>query len=104
MGFRLDRRKVEWVTARVIAESTLKEYKPYRHQVSGESGPIGKREIILSDGNTAKANVYRRENLGIGQKIMGPSIVEQIDTTTYIAPGWISEQQADGSLWVRRRK
>lgn len=101
-GYRLDGRKVEWVTARVVAQSILKEYKPYKHLVSGESEPIEKREILLSEGNTAEASVYRRKNLGIRQKIVGPSIVEQVDTTTYIAPGWNAEQQTDGTLWVRR--
>ncbi|TFG94453.1 hydantoinase/oxoprolinase family protein, partial [Candidatus Thorarchaeota archaeon] len=101
-GYKLDERKVAWVTARVVAQSIAKEYKSYKHPVQEESAPIGKRVIILSDGRTIEANVYRRQNLGIEQMILGPSIIEQVDTTTYIAPEWTAEQQADGTLWVRR--
>jgi len=101
-GYKLDGRNVEWVTARVVAQSRSKEYKPYKHAAIDESPPIGNRTVLLSDGKTATANVYRRERLGIGQKIRGPSIIEQIDTTTYIAPDWTAEQTADGSLWIRR--
>jgi N-methylhydantoinase A len=103
-GYKLYGTKVQWVTARVVAQSILKEFKTYRHQVDGSSEPIEKREVFLPEGSIAIANVYRRENLGIGQNIAGPSIIEQIDTTTYIAPEWTAEQQADGTLWIRRKK
>ena len=101
-GYKLDGRNVEWVTVRVVAQSSSKEYKPYEHLVYDESPPIGERVVLLSDGKTATANVYRRESLSVGQEIAGPSIIEQIDTTTYIAPEWTAEQRADGSLWLRR--
>jgi len=101
-GYKLPGKKVEWVTARVVAQSNTKEYKPYKHQEYEKSTPIGTRTVLLSDGSTTKASVYRRKTLGIGQTIAGPAIIEQVDTTTYIAPDWTAEQQADGSLWVRR--
>jgi N-methylhydantoinase A len=103
-GYKLEGRAVEWVTARVVAQSSTNDYRPYKHLVHEASMPIGKRGVLLENGSTAEASVYRRENLGIGQKITGPSIIEQVDTTTYVAPGWTSEQQADGSLWMRRKK
>ncbi len=101
-GYELEGRKVEWVTARVVAKSISKEYEPYQHSIIAESLAVGQRIVLLADGETASADVYRRENLGIGQLIVGPSIIEQIDTTTYIPPRWTAEQQADGTLWVRR--
>ncbi|MGY5879180.1 MAG: hydantoinase/oxoprolinase family protein [Candidatus Thorarchaeota archaeon] len=101
-GYKLDGRNVEWVTVRVVAQSSSNEYKPYQHQIHDDSLPIGERTVLVSHGKTTNANVYRRERLGIGQEIVGPSIIEQLDTTTYIAPDWIAEQQADGSLWIRR--
>ena len=101
-GYKLDGRKIEWVTVRVVAQSSAKEYKPYKHPENEESLPIGKRIVLLSDESTTEANVYRRKSLGNGQTITGPSIIEQVDTTTYIASEWTAEQQADGTLWVRR--
>jgi N-methylhydantoinase A len=103
-GYKLSGRKVEWVTARVVAQSDSKEYKPYQHLVHKESAPVGERPVILVDGTSATTKVYRREHLGIGQKITGPSIIEQIDTTTYIELGWVAEQKTDGTLWIRKVK
>jgi len=101
-GYKLDERNVEWVTVRVVAQSSSREYKPYKHPVHDYSPPIGERVILLIDGKEATASVYRRESLGVGQKITGPSIIEQLDTTTYVAPNWTAEQQTDCSLWMRR--
>jgi len=103
-GYELDGRNVEWVTARVVAQSSSKEYQPFKHTISTNSLPIGERMVLLTDGGTAVAEVYRRESLGIGQQIIGPAVIEQIDTTTYIAPEWTAEQRADGTLWLRRVK
>ncbi len=103
-GYELEGRKVEWVTARVVSQSSSKEYEAYKHSITTDSIPVGERMVLLSNGETASANVYRRESLGVGQQIVGPSIIEQIDTTTYIAPEWNAEQRADGTLWLRRRK
>jgi len=102
-GYELEGRKVEWVTARVVAQFSYKEYEPYKHSITAVSIPVGERMVLLSNGETASANVFRRESLGVGQLIVGPSIIEQIDTTTYIAPEWTAEQRADGTLWLRRR-
>lgn len=101
-GYELEGRNVEWVTARVVAQSSSKEYQPYKHSISTNSLPIGERIVLLTDGGTTVAEIYRRENLGIGQQIIGPAIIEQLDTTTYIAPEWTAEQRADGTLWLRR--
>jgi len=103
-GYKLDGRNVEWVTVRVVAQSRSNEYKPYEHLVYYESPPIGERVVLLSNGKIVTAKVYRRESLSVGQEITGPSIIEQVDTTSYIAPGWTAEQCADGSLWIRRVK
>ncbi|MGY5858779.1 MAG: hydantoinase/oxoprolinase family protein [Candidatus Thorarchaeota archaeon] len=101
-GYKMDGRKVEWVTARVVAQSSPAEFKPYKHPVHKESLPIGNRDVLLSNGTATTANVYRRDSLGVGQQIQGPAIIEQIDTTTYIVPEWTAEQKADGTLWIRR--
>jgi N-methylhydantoinase A len=46
--------------------------------------------------------VYRRSDLGRGQRLVGPTIVEERETTTVIRPGWIVEVADDGSLIAER--
>ena len=45
--------------------------------------------------------VYRRERLGVGQRIVGPAIVEERETTVVIRPGWTADLAADGTLIAR---
>ena len=39
------------------------------------------------DGQWQDTPVYRREQLGVGTELVGPAIVEQLDSTTVIEPG-----------------
>jgi N-methylhydantoinase A len=46
--------------------------------------------------------VYRRPDLGLGQQITGPAIIEERETTAVIRPGWVASVNADGSLVAER--
>jgi N-methylhydantoinase A len=46
--------------------------------------------------------VYRRADLGRGQRLAGPAIVEERETTAVIRPGWLVEVAVDGSLVAER--
>jgi len=45
--------------------------------------------------------VYDRERLGPGQRLRGPAIVEQIDSTTVIYPGQEAVVDAYRNLVIR---
>ena len=45
--------------------------------------------------------VYWRDGIGRGTRIEGPCIVEQLDATTLIPPGWGAEVDAIGSMVLR---
>ena len=101
-GYSMKGRRIEWVTVRVSATTHSGYYRPYQYQAKKETISKTNREIILNNGKRAMAEVYRRDSLHIGQSIHGPAIVEQLDTTLYIGPGWIAEQRVDGTMWMRR--
>jgi N-methylhydantoinase A len=42
--------------------------------------------------------VFEREKVPAGGTFDGPAIVEQYDTTTYVAPGWRATVDAFGNL------
>jgi N-methylhydantoinase A len=46
--------------------------------------------------------VYRRVDLGKGQRLVGPAIVEERETTAVIRPGWVVVVADDGSLVAER--
>ncbi|MFW9956429.1 MAG: hydantoinase/oxoprolinase family protein [Candidatus Odinarchaeota archaeon] len=101
-GYMMKERLIEWVTARVSATTRSRLYRPYHHHVNPETSQQSSRTIILNDGEQSSAAVFRRNDLNTGQKILGPAIIEQLDTTIYIGPKWLGEQQSDGTLWMRR--
>ncbi len=48
--------------------------------------------------------VYRRADLGAGDRFDGPAIVEERETTVVVRPGWRVEVAPDGSLVATRRE
>jgi N-methylhydantoinase A len=103
-GYRMNDRAIEWVTARVIARAKQFEIKGFKHKNEGNKKPYGIREVVLHDGCISPADIYRRTQLRVGDIITGPAIIEQMDTTTYIAPDWKCKQNKNGTLWLRRTR
>ena len=48
------------------------------------------------------AEVYERAALGVGQRVAGPAIVNQMDTTTWIPEGWQASVLPSGALVLER--
>ena len=44
--------------------------------------------MLLSDGERREVPVVPRRGLRPGERLPGPLIVEQADTTIWVAPGW----------------
>lgn len=62
--------------------------------------PVGTRRLY-TNGAWHEAPVYRRGDFGAGAHITGPAIVEQLDTTTVLLPGWSATVDDIGSLLLR---
>jgi N-methylhydantoinase A len=62
-----------------------------KHQKEGAGvggAPVGRRPCTIGAGVTVEADVWRRQDLPMGQPVRGPLIVEQLDATTIVPPGW----------------
>jgi N-methylhydantoinase A len=101
-GYRMTGREIEWVTVRVVAESSSGGYSTLSHIVDTHIQPMSQRVVLLEEGTPVSADVYRRWNLATKQVVVGPAVIEQMDTTTYVGPGWEARQEKDGVLWMRR--
>jgi len=62
---------------------------------------IGARRIWL-DGRPAQARVYDRASLGQGDRVVGPAIVEQPDTTVLVPGGDVGDVDRLGNLIIKR--
>ena len=67
----------------------------------GEAPCKGKRPIWYG-GARYEARLYDRSELGAGHRVEGPAVVEQFDTTTVVAPGYVAMTDEHGVLTLRR--
>jgi N-methylhydantoinase A len=64
---------------------------------------MGERRIWL-DGRATTARVYERASLGRGDRLVGPSIIEQHDTTVLIPGGAVADVDRFGNLLVAQEE
>jgi N-methylhydantoinase A len=67
-----------------------------------QAGPAAGTRTVRLFGAEIIAQVYERAALGVGQRIAGPAIVNQMDTTTWIPQGWSAQVEPSGALVVER--
>lgn len=52
------------------------------------SAQAGQRPVTFNDGTTQEAAIYRMTDLSAGNVVRGPAVVEALDTTYVVPPGW----------------
>ena len=91
---------VEIVTARVSATG---RFDRATFETSSRGG-IREREIrdvrFAGDASHRPTTIVHRASLGPRDTLVGPAVVEQLDTTTLIPPGWVARVDPSGSLIV----
>lgn len=101
-GFDQQDTPVEIVTLRVDAVGRLPQPAlslPDR-SASSQATPVGEQPAYFG-AQQVPCPVYTRESLGVGVRIDGPAIVQQLDCTTLLLPGQVAEVDSRGALIVR---
>jgi N-methylhydantoinase A len=101
-GFRADSEPVELINLRLQATGVLEKASP-RPQPCGPRQPDaarrGLRQVwVEAQQAMLPAQVYDRARLAAGHVLTGPAIVEQVDATTVIPPGWLGTVDGYGNL------
>ncbi len=73
---------------------------PAGRKASAQEAVVGQRPLF-ADGKWHDASVYQREMLPIGALVAGPAVVQQVDATTIIEPGWTARVDGIGNLRIR---
>ncbi len=72
---------------------------------TGPSEPSGTRKLFVIDRDEwVSAPVYRRDALAAGHQIEGPAVVDQLDSTVVILPGFVAEVDPFGTLILTRKE
>jgi len=89
--FRMDT-SVEVVNIRAVAIGRLAKPKLTKHEMGGPdaSAAIVRESPVYFDIRFVQTPIYRRSLLKPGNRIHGPAIVTQYDTTTVILPGHVA--------------
>jgi N-methylhydantoinase A len=101
-GFAAEEEPVQLVTFRVEASGLVRKAE-FRARPLGGADPAaaldGRREVWLPEaGGLVAVPVYDRERLEPGNRIAGPAIVEQMDSTTIVLPGMAARVDAHDNL------
>ena len=100
-GYDQPEKAVELVTfrlrARVPAPAPVLAAPPGRG-TGGAPTPIGTRHSFFPATGFADCPVFDREALRVGDAMRGPAIIEQMDTTTVLPPGFSCTVDAQGNL------
>jgi N-methylhydantoinase A len=93
---------VELVNLRLIATgATDKPVFPREAYQGCDPSPWrkGQRGIYLpSEEGFVPVDVYDGDRMGFGNRLKGPAIIEQVNTTTLVPPGWEVECDVFGSF------
>jgi N-methylhydantoinase A len=94
---------VEAVTWRLSAYSEADPVEPQAAVGEGDAEPHSRRPVRFDrSAPPVDTPVFRRPDLGVGQVIIGPAIIEERETTAVIRPGWVVTVSSDGSLIAER--
>jgi N-methylhydantoinase A len=86
-GYEMRARAVEIVTARLTARVRRPALDPEQTPDIVQRMPASRRVWFAATG-FVETPVYQRAALTFGSRLTGPAVIEQMDTTTIVPPGW----------------
>ena len=95
--------------ALLASELLSAQDKPERMRIGKGAKPEaalkGHRNAVFSaDGRRVKTPIYDGTPLGVGAKIKGPAVIEEVTTTIVVEPGWTAVLEESGSYLITRDK
>lgn len=97
-GFCSETDPVEVVNLRLTASAKVTDLSPAREEVRSSVTPTPetRRPVWFSPAGPTDTPIYDRAKLSAGQKVVGPAIIDQFDSTTVLHPG--DELTVDSAL------
>ncbi len=101
-GYQVESEPTEIVNVRVTAIGTIAKprFPEVRESSDGSLGALkGKRQVYFAETNGfVDCPIYDRYKLGFGDRLSGPAVVEELDSTTVIQPHYQSTVVRHGNL------
>jgi len=95
---------VEWVTVRVAVIAQVP--RPAKRKLAAASTPLAKRRYAMQsmvwNGKHVSSPVYHRGQLGAGDRVRGPALIIQAETTVAVPTGTTAQVEATGDIILKR--
>ncbi|MDB5413544.1 MAG: hypothetical protein JWR10_1879 [Rubritepida sp.] len=101
-GYAMPERKVEAVTLRLVAVVPRPEPP---EELPGEAimaRAPERRAVWFRAVGFIDTPVLDRRGLTVGERLRGPLVIEQMDTTTIVPPGWLARHDSLGNLILEK--
>ncbi len=106
-GYSRDGEKTQMVNLRLAAIGEMQPLMIREEERTKEADPsralLSYRNIYFS-GKHIKTPVYKRHKLEAGNKIDGPAVIQQLDSTTVLFPGQIASVDSYNNLIIREKE
>jgi N-methylhydantoinase A len=89
-----------WITVSLSQEKVPERKLDRGDQKPPEKAQIDTREVYLDDGKFETFAVYDRKYLLANNRVFGPAIIQQMDSTSYIPSGIFAEVTETGYLMI----
>lgn len=93
---------VEWVNLRVTSFGPIERPNPRQIKAGTGATEAQRRDVYFSE--WSEVSVYDRSELGQGDSIQGPAVIEEFGSTTPIAPNFGAVVDELGNLIIRPNK
>ena len=78
---------------------TTARCRPTRRRRPAEPGEPHAVRPVCFDGRGLDTPIYRRAVLAAGQRVAGPAVIEEVDSTTLVPPGWHRRGPRAAAAW-----
>src|SRR5215475_5784123 len=69
---------------------------------SGTDAVKGKRQLWFRETGVIDATIYDRRRMAAGLEVAGPVVIESLESTILVPPGWRAKMNADGFVLLTR--
>jgi N-methylhydantoinase A len=104
-GYHRTGQPIEFINFRAVHTYPLPRPPAHRLLGAGRSladAQLGERRAYFSPVGFMTTPIFTRASLPVGERVPGPAIIEQSDTTTVIPPGYTAQVEECGNLKLRK--
>ncbi|MED5408385.1 MAG: hydantoinase/oxoprolinase family protein [Pseudomonadota bacterium] len=101
-GHRNTAEPVHLVTLRLSAIGELPRLQITHRTDASDTGEKSRRPVWFAGTGITDCRVYDRTGLAEGTRLVGPAVVESLDSTLVIPPGWVVNNDHNGFITMER--